>query len=377
MSVVAVVIVVVVAIFAASMLGAWLRGGNTGGAAATDVNAVREDMQRLLTAQAQGFAGQMGQLTQLVTQHLTEMRQQLDDSVSSTGRITVDAQREMSQQLRESNEALAKLQQHLGQAQNSGRELTQAAQAMQAVLGGSKPLGQLGEAALPGLLSDVLPGSAYELDHKFTTGGEAAVLHTGHKLIAIDTGFPLDSYRQFVEKGEPAHAAFADAVRKHVDEVAAQCIAPAEGTLDMALMFVPSESAFHEVLATADSKGRLEDYLRQQNVLAVSPNSLHAYLATILVGLKGMEFEENARQMLGELDDVKKEIDEFTQLHIDLGQQLHQARQIHDDAGQRLVSARNLLDKVSENASGNGASISGAETAETEFVPVPASNNGA
>lgn len=377
MSVVAVVIVVVVAIFAASMLGAWLRGGNTGAAASADVNGIREDMQRLLTAQAQGFAGQMGQLTQLVTQHLTEVRSQLDESVTSTGRITIDAQREMSQQLRESTDALTKLQQHLGQAQISGRELTQAAQAMQAVFGGSKPLNGLAEAALPGLIADVLPSSAYQLDHEFSTGAKAAVLRTGHKLIAIDTGFPLEAYREFTGKGEPGRGAFAQAVRACVDRIATQCIVPSDGTLDMALMFVPSESAFHEILATADAQGRIEDYCRQKHVLPVSPNSLHAYLATIMVGLKGMEFEENARQMLGELEEVKKEFDDFTQLHLDLGQQLHQARQTHDDAAQRLLSTRAMLVKVADNAAANGAHGAGAEAAETEFVPISASNNGA
>ncbi|HVB98497.1 MAG TPA: hypothetical protein VNJ12_04090, partial [Candidatus Dormibacteraeota bacterium] len=122
MSVVSVVVVVVVAIFAASVLGAWLRGGTP----TSDAKEVREEMQRLLTAQAQGFSAQMGQITQLVSQQLSEVRRELEQGVANTGRITVDAQKEMSDQLRGSNEVLNRLTEHLGKVQESGQELTQA-----------------------------------------------------------------------------------------------------------------------------------------------------------------------------------------------------------------------------------------------------------
>jgi DNA recombination protein RmuC len=378
MSVVAVVIVVTVAIFAASILGAWLRGGTS--APTGDASAVREDMQRLLTTQAQGFAAQMGQLTQLVSQQIGDMRKELEQGVASTGRITIDAQREMSEQLRSSTDVISRLHEHLGQAQVSGRELTEAAQTMQAVLGGSKKRGSLGEAALESVLADVLPRSAYELEHRFASGATAdAVLRTGHKLIAIDASFPLDAYRQMDSQGEEAGAAFAQAVREHVDSVAGQFIAPAEGTLDMALMFVPSESAFHELLVTADGQGRLEDYCRQKNVLAVSPNSLHAYLSTILVGLKGMEFEENARRMIGELEGLQKEFEEFTELHLELGHQLHQARQTHEDVSHRLEHTRTVLARTAQGAAvpSNGASATAGEAeAAATVVPAAPFNNG-
>ena len=128
MSVVGIVVVVVVAIFAASILGAWLRGGTSGPQG--DSKAVREDVQRMLTTQAQGFAAQMGQLTQLVSQQLSEVRRDLEQGVTSASQITNDAQRDMTEQLRSSTDVLNRLNQHLGEVQQSGRELTQAAQTM-------------------------------------------------------------------------------------------------------------------------------------------------------------------------------------------------------------------------------------------------------
>ena len=164
MSVVGIVVVVVVAIFAASILGAWLRGGTSGPQG--DSKAVREDVQRMLTTQAQGFAAQMGQLTQLVSQQLSEVRRDLEQGVTSASQITNDAQRDMTEQLRSSTDVLNRLNQHLGEVQQSGRELTQAAQTMQAVRGGAKARGVPGEAQPERLLAGVLPES-----------GDSAPLH--------------------------------------------------------------------------------------------------------------------------------------------------------------------------------------------------------
>jgi DNA recombination protein RmuC len=337
MSVVGVVVVVVVAIFAASLLGAWLRGGSP---ATGDAKEVREEMQRLLTAQAQGFSAQLGQVTQLVTQQLSEVRRQLEEGVASTGRITVDAQKEISEQLRNSTDVLSRLNEHLGKVQESGQELTQAAQTMHAVLGGPKSRGVLGETQLDGLLGDVLPRSSFETDYRFSNGETAtAALHAGKKLIAIDADFPMNEFRAVAEKGEQARPAFAEAVRTRTDEIAAKYIHPDEDTLDLALMFVPSESAYYELLTTADEKGRIEDYCRQKHVLPVSPNSLHGYLSTILVALKGTESEENARRMLSRLDNVKRAFEEFVEAHTNLGRHLDRLRQNHEQASRQLERA--------------------------------------
>ncbi len=330
MSVVGVVVVVVLAIFAASMLGAWLRGGGP----QTDIKAVREEMQRMLATQAQGLAGQMGELSQAVTQQLAEVRRELEQGVHSASQITADAQRDVSEQLRNSTTVLARLTEHLGEVQQSGKELTQAAQTMQAVLGGPKSRGVLGETQLETLLADMLPRSGYDFNHKFASGATAtAVLHAGRKMVAIDADFPLDACHKIAQQGESARSEFAQAVRERVDHVAGTFIQPDEGTLDLALMFVPSESAFMEVLLTEDEQGRLDDYCRRNRVLPVSPNSLHAYLGAVLVGLKGMELEDNAKRMMARLETVKKQFDEFRQIYTALGNQIEQAAQTHIAAG--------------------------------------------
>jgi DNA recombination protein RmuC len=382
-----VVIVVVLAVFAAWILGAWLRGGTQGGG---NVDSVREDMQRLLTTQAQGIAVQMGQLNQVVTHQLLEVKQELSQAVTNASRISSDTSRDVTAQLRSSTDALNSLNKRLGEVEQSGTELNQAAKALQTIFGAPKVQGTLGDVALESLLADALPGGSYELQRRFSSGATAdAVVRTGKKLVSIDANFPLDAYRRMVEaNGGPGE--FAQAVRAQADAVASQLIVPAEGTLDMALIFVPSESAYAETLACADDKGRLEDYCRSKNTLLVSPNTLHAYLSTILVGLRGYEFEERAHRMLGQVQGLKKEIDDFADIHTKLGRQLQNARQSYDEADRRLGRVRTALAETTEQGAPAATEAAAGETTPTPasaaarqpeeaavMAPVAASNNGA
>ncbi|HVB98840.1 MAG TPA: DNA recombination protein RmuC, partial [Candidatus Dormibacteraeota bacterium] len=255
---------------------------------------------------------------------------------------------------------------------------TQAAQTMQKVLGGPKTRGVLGEAQLDSLLTDVLPRTSYQTDYRLPNGETAAaVLRVGKKWIAIDADFPMDAYQKVVEQGEVARPSFAGAVRGHVDQVAAQAILPDEGTLELALMFVPSESAFYELLVTSDGNGRLDDYCRQKHVLPVSPNSLHGYLSAILVALKGTESEENARRMLARLQDVKKTVEEFSEIHAALGQQLQKMRVQYEQAGMQLDhTLAAITDAASNVPAETGMEEKPAEPASA-LAAVATSNNGA
>ena len=77
-------------------------------------------------------------------------------------------------------------------------------------------------------------------------------------------------------------------VRKRIDEIAGKYIRPAEGTLPLALMYVPAENVYYEAIIRDENGDDLYDYCVQRRVFPVSPNSLYAYLQTIIVGMNGM-----------------------------------------------------------------------------------------
>jgi DNA recombination protein RmuC len=171
--------------------------------------------------------------------------------------------------------------------------------------------------------------------------------------MAIDSKFPLDAYRRISTEGDEARRAFATAVKGHADAITKKYIVPDEGTLDVALMFVPSESVYYELLMTEDSKGQpLDAYCRDKHVIAVSPNTLYAHLHVIAMGLRGMQMEENAKRLLENLSGVEKQLEKFADKFGTLGIHLKNAQQSYSDSDKLFEKAQNTL----ENMLGPGVS---------------------
>ena len=260
------------------------------------LSAVRQEMQNSLATQGQAVASQIntqiGQLAQSMTQQLGQVRAELQTGVSATGQLTSDAQREVSRRLEASTDMLMQMSQRIGEMQQASQDLSKTTSTLQDILSGVKTRGALGETMLDTLLADALPQSAYAMQHRFASTGSIvdAIVRSGDRLLCIDSKFPLEAYRRLVDSGDEARRDFSLAVRKHADSIAEKYILPHEHTLDYALMFVPSEGVYYELLMTQDSKyGRLDEYCRAKRVLPVSPNVLCAFVSAVAISLQGAE----------------------------------------------------------------------------------------
>ncbi len=315
-----------------------------------NVAMLRQELQALVGQQGQAISGQVGQLAHSVTTQLGQVRQELQSGVANTGKLATDAQREVSRQLETSNEAIRRISQQIGEVQKASQDLSTASHALETVLGGAKSRGALGEIALERLLEDALPQAAYEVQHRFTTGSIVdAVVRSGDRLLCIDSKFPLEAYRRMLDSGEDARKEFSVAVRKHAESIAEKYILPGEHTLEFALMFVPSEGVYYELLMTEDSKyGRLDEFCRLLKVFPVSPNTCYAYLCAIAMSLRGLKVEENARRLLASMAGLQKQFDGLEEAHNKLGTHLRNAQGTYDDAAKRLMRARDTVDSMSE-----------------------------
>jgi DNA recombination protein RmuC len=317
------------------------------------LSAVRQEMQNSLASQGQSVNTQINHLTQTVTTQLGQVRQDLMTGVASSGKLASDAQIAMAQQLQSSTETIRKMSQQLGEVQNAGRELSQATQTLQQVLGGAKTRGILGEVALERLLQDALPQSAYDTQHRFDSTGAIvdAVVHNGERMLCVDSKFPLESYRRLVENAEGARKEFSSAVRKHADSIAEKYILPHEHTFDYALMFVPSEGVYYELMMTEDAKGgQLDEYCRSKRVFPVSPNTFYACLSAVALSLQGQKIEENTRHILAGMSGLKKQFEIFDDVYQKLGKHLRNAQQSYEEADSRLNRTRNSLEQLAQGA---------------------------
>jgi DNA recombination protein RmuC len=340
---------VILLVVAAVALAVWLIRGAESRA--------RQETQSAVSVQVQALTSQLGQLTQSVNQQLGQVREELARGVSTSAQLANEARHEVAQQMQSSTEAVRQISQQLGAVQKAGEDLSQAHQALQQVLGGAKSRGMLGEIALERLLADALPRAAYEIQFHFSNGNIVdAIVRNGDRILPVDSKFPLDAYRRLLDTGEDARKDFFTAVRKHADAIREKYILPAENTLDYALMFVPSEGVYYELLMSQDSKyGRLDEYCRDTHVFPVSPNTLYAYLSAVAMSLQGQKIAENVQQLHAGLAGLKRQLDSFAELYDRLGAHLKNTRQNYEDADSRLSRARTALDQMAEGALPEGA----------------------
>jgi len=320
--------------------------------AGAQAEALRKEMQALLAAQSQAASAQIGQLAQSLTAQLGQVTQQVQSGMASVGTIASGAQKAVSEQYASTAQMLGSIRQQLGEMQQAGHELSSAAKQIESVLGGAKTRGTLGEVALDRILADTLPRASYDTQFRFSTGEIVdAVVRLSDKLLPIDSKFPLEGYRRLLDLGEEYRKDFSSAVRVHVESIAKKYILPAEETLDIALMFVPSEGVYYELLRSVDAKGiPLDEYCRTRCVVPVSPSTLFAHLKIIFLGLRGIQIEENAKKLLASLSGLKKQMENFSEIYERLGTHLRNAQQSYADADRKLDRARNSLDELAQGA---------------------------
>jgi len=322
------------------------------GALESQMNELRRDLQTIATSQASS-TGQLETIAKSVAQRLDSVAPALQDAIKNsaqiTGQMTSDAQTKMADELKNTRDQISQIQRQLGEVQQAGKQMTQTAQTLEGILGGAKSRGSLGELTLERLLEDSLPAAQYTMQYRFSSGeaADAVIKLRDKKLMAIDSKFPLDAYRRISTEGDEARRAFASAVKGHADAITKKYIVPDEGTLDVALMFVPSEIVYYELLHTSDSKGQpLDAYCRDKKVIAVSPNTLYAHLCVISMGLRGMQMEENAKRLLESLSGMEKQMEKFADKFGTLGTHLKNAQQSYSESDKLFEKTQNTLETM-------------------------------
>jgi DNA recombination protein RmuC len=316
----------------------------------SQMSELRHDLQSIATAQAQA-TGQITALASTVTQRLDMVGKSLTDGVVQSAAISAQGQSAMREELKSTQGMMERIHQQLGEFQEVSRGLSDAQQSLESVLGGAKTRGILGEVTLERLLEDSLPPSQYTSQYRFASGEcvDAAIFLRDNKILAIDSKFPLDAFRRIQTEGEEARRAFVTAVKLHTDSIAKKYILPGENTLDLALMFVPSESVYYELLHCADSKGlQLDAYCREKRIVAVSPSTLYAHLCVIAMGLRGMQIEENAQRLADGLAGLKKHFANFSETFEKIGTHLKNVQQSYQEADKRLDKTGTALEGMLE-----------------------------
>jgi DNA recombination protein RmuC len=217
-----------------------------------------------------------------------------------------------------------------------------------------KARGGLGEAMLVELLSQVLPRSAYATQHRFRSGATVdAIVRAGGRIVCIDSKFPLSNYRRMCEADVEsdrleAERAFARDVDQHIKAIATKYVVPDEGTLEFAVMYVPAEGVYAEVLRLAHHTRPLFETAIESRVVPMSPLTLYGYLQTVLYGLRCLSVQEGAREILANCGRLQQDFERFASEYETLGRHLGNARGKYEEGFRRLDRFRDKLGTMVE-----------------------------
>ena len=181
-----------------------------------------------------------------------------------------------------------------------------------------------------------------------------AVVFIQERVVAIDSKFPLENFRrarELEDEGDRRRAKqqFVRDVKRHVDSIAEKYIRPASGTCDFAFMYVPAEAVYADIVADGE-EGAIADYATGKRVIPVSPRLLYAYLSTVALGLRGLELQENAREVHQNLADLARLCDRVSGPLDKLGAHLGNAQKQYDEASRAFDRFTNRLETIAERA---------------------------
>jgi DNA recombination protein RmuC len=331
-----------------------------------DVQSLRESTERITTA----FSSQLHMVTSHVQTSLADVTSQLSGRLDSINRQVTEQLNQSSTQMNASTGSVnqriadvqntfASLQKQVGEMTAQARqlsELSRSVNAIEHVLRAPKMRGNFGEEQLETLLGMVFAKQQYALQHRFPSGEVAdAVLFLSSGKLAIDSKFPLENFRRIGEAAgddekKSARKDFLRDVRKRVDEIAAKYIRPSDDTLPLALMYVPAENVYYETIIRDDDGYQLYRYCLEKRVVPVSPNSLYAYLQTVMMGLKGLQVSQRAEHMVKDIEALKIEMEKFGKAYDTVGQHIRNAGSKFEDSNKLLTKVELRVEALSGNA---------------------------
>jgi DNA recombination protein RmuC len=293
-------------------------------------------------------------IRELIESRLGSVEERLQVRTAEVDRRLEAMTSTMDRRLETATKTSTAIHQQLGQLGQANAEILARAndlKKLEQALRPPKARGGFGELLLGNLLRDRLPQDSYQLQYGFKTGERVdAVIHV-ERLVPIDAKFPLDNFERLAdaetdEERVLHEKAFARDLRNHVDAIATKYIRPDEGTYDFALMYLPSEGVYYELVC--GKTGAMLKYAHEKRVFPVSPTTFTSQLQVISLGLKGMQIEQRAHEVMAYVAQLQGDFDRFRDDFQVVGKHLGNAQSKYADAEKRLDRFDTKLERAAE-----------------------------
>src|SRR3972149_635771 len=270
-------------------------------------------------------------LTMILTQ-INELSRTVDSKMA-------ESHKQVSENLKfhssESNKIIRDVPERLTRLDETNKQVISFAdqlQSLENILKNPKQRGILGEYYLETVLKNVLPPGSYQMQYEFPDKTIVdAVVFVKDKIIPIDSKFSLENYNKMVEERDATEkkrleTIFVNDLKNRITETA-KYIQPTKGTTDFAFMFIPHEAIYYDLItnkvgAGDDNENLIQRAAGKYKVIITSPTSFLAYLQTVLQGLKALQIEESAKEIIKKVEDLGKHLKSYDEYHNKLGNAL-------------------------------------------------------
>jgi DNA recombination protein RmuC len=269
---------------------------------------------------------------QLILTQLNELSRTVDSKIGESHKQVRDSLQFHST---ESNKIIRDVTERLTRLDETNKQVISFAdqlQSLENILKNPKQRGILGEYYLETVLKNVLPPGSYEMQYAFPDGTIVdAVVFVKDKIIPVDSKFSLENYNKMVEERDPVEkkkleTVFVNDLKNRIVETS-KYIQPTKDTTDFAFMFIPHEAIYYDLITNKIGAGEDNENLIQRaagkyKVIITSPTSFLAYLQTVLQGLKALQIEESAKEIIKKVEDLGKHLKSYDEYHNKLGNAL-------------------------------------------------------
>jgi DNA recombination protein RmuC len=303
------------------------------------------------TQDTQGFVmmqQQLAELTRALDNKLEGSRKEMADAVRIQFSESQQLLREINQQMSKSLLDVAREQTKTNEATTRFMSIAEQLANLEKVLKHQKQRGNLGEASLELILSNILPPGAYKMQHRFLNNDAVdAVILTKEGIICVDAKFSLDNYNRVLQatddkQREELEKEFKNDLKKRIDETA-KYVRPEEGTLPFAFMFIPAEAIYYDLLVNevgsikVNTRNLIDYAYNEKKVIIVSPTTFAAYLQSVLYGFKAFKIEETAKDIIKRVDELGKHLKAYEDYMMKLGNALGTTVNHYNAAYKELV----------------------------------------
>src|SRR3989339_534152 len=263
----------------------------------------------------------------------------------STGQRLEVQNKSFNERLDNAARVIGDVNKNIGEFSEIGRGMKD----LQEFLSSPKLRGNIGEQVLKELLKQFLPKESFNLQYTFKSGEKVdAAIKTSAGIIPVDSKFPMENFRK-MQTDKNFAKPFENDVKKHIDDISRKYILTDEGTLDYALMYIPSEAVYYEIV----NNQTLFDYAQSKRILPVSPTTFYAYIKAILMSFEGQKIEKQAQEILSSLRAIKKDYGKVEENLNTLQKHLVNATNMMSNVfssftnlGQKITSTQNLDEGV-------------------------------